>query len=436
MIASIIFIVLFTAGFAFFAKRLLFIKRTIFLGKNKKINDSIAERWKIMFKVAIGQSKIIDRPLAGIMHVIVYLGFILVNVEMLEIIIDGIFHTHRTFAFTGGFYTFLINGFEFFALAVIIACITFLVRRNIGKVKRFHSAEMTTWPKSDANIILFTEIALMSAFLIMNASDGLLQLAGNEHYVKTGDFLISGMLMPLFENFSESTLIFMERFAWWFHITGVLIFMNYVSYSKHLHIFLAFPNVFYSKLTKTGYLSAMESVKKEVELMMSDPYAEPPADEEETEPEKFGASDIQDLSWKTILDAFTCTECGRCTSVCPANITGKILSPRKLLMDVRDRSEMISKEIDKQQKDYKADEKNLFNFITPEEVWACTTCNACAEVCPVNTNHTEIIFSLRRYLVMEESSAPAALNMSFKNIENNGAPWQYSPEDRLLWLEE
>jgi len=389
-----------------------------------------------MFKVAIGQSKMVSRPFAGLLHIIVYVGFLFVNIEMMEIILDGIFHTHRIFSFTGSFYTVLINGFEFFAAAVIFACIIFLIRRNIGKLKRFHSKEMTAWPKKDANIILFTEIALMSAFLIMNATDKSLQNLGSEHYVETGRFILSGYLIPLFQNFSESALILIERSAWWFHIIGVLIFLNYVTYSKHLHIFLAFPNVFYSKLEKLGYLASMPSVRKEVELMMGDPYAEPEAEDPDAIPVKFGANDIRDFSWKTLLDGFTCTECGRCTSVCPANLTGKLLSPRKLIMDIRDRSEEVGKAVKKQLEIYKPDSKTLFDYITPEEVWACTTCNACAEACPVNINHLDVIFSLRRYLVMEQSSAPSALNMSFKNIENNGAPWQYSPEDRLLWLEE
>ncbi len=436
MISSLIFISLLAVAFVFFAKRILFIKRNILLGQKLKISDNSPKRWQLMLSVAIGQSKMVKRPLAGIMHIFVYVGFLLVNIEMLEIMLDGVFHTHRLFSFMGGFYSFLINSFEFFAMAVIVACVVFLVRRNVGKLKRFHSAEMTKGPKSDANIILFTEIALMSAFLVMNASDALLQNLGSPHYVATGSFYISSQLMPLFQNLSEGTLIFIERFAWWFHITGVLVFMNYVTYSKHLHIFLAFPNVYYSKLTKIGHLPSMESVRKEVELMMSDPYAAPANDAAQDEPAKFGASDVHDFSWKTLLDAYTCTECGRCTSVCPANLTGKKLSPRKLLMDVRDRSEEIGKQMDIQKADYKSDQKSLLSYIASEEIWACTTCNACAVACPVNINHTEIIYSLRRYLVMEQSSAPASLNNCFKNIENNGAPWQFSPEDRLLWAEE
>ncbi len=436
MISSLIFISLLALAFTFFAKRILFIKRNILLGRKEKISDNSPKRWQLMLSVAIGQSKMVKRPLAGILHIFVYVGFLFVNIEMLEILLDGIFNTHRLFSFTGGFYTFLINSFEFFAIAVILACIVFLVRRNIGKLKRFHSAEMTKGPKFDANIILFTEIALMSAFLLMNASDAVLQSIGSEHYVNTGKFAISSQLMPLIQNLSEGTLIFIERFAWWFHIVGVLIFMNYVTYSKHLHIFLAFPNVYYSKLSKIGYLPSMESVRKEVALMMSDPYAAPANDSEQDEPEKFGVSDVQDFSWKTLLDAYTCTECGRCTSVCPANLTGKKLSPRKLLMDVRDRSEQIGNQLDAQKSNYKPDGISLLDYIAPEEIWACTTCNACAVACPVNINHTEIIYSLRRYLVMEQSSAPASLNNCFKNIENNGAPWQFSPEDRLLWTEE
>ncbi len=435
MISSVLFIVFFAMAITFFVKRILYIKRNILLGKKETINNQPAERWKMMFRVAIGQSKMVKRPLAGILHIFIYVGFLLVNIEMLEIILDGVFNSHRLFSFMGGFYSFLINSFEFFALSVIIACFVFLLRRNVVKLPRFHSAEMTKGPKSDANAILLTEIALMTAFLSMNAADSLLQEIGSAHYAQTGTFIISSLLKPLFAGFSESTLIFIERGAWWFHIIGVLIFMNYVTYSKHLHIFLAFPNVYFSKLKAKGYLPNMESVRKEVELMLSpNPYSNSSSENEE--PVKFGASDISDFSWKTLLDAYTCTECGRCTSVCPANITGKKLSPRKLFMDIRDRSESIGNAMDLQKANFQPDDKNLLNLITPEEVWACTTCNACAEVCPVNINHTEVIFSLRRFLVMEQSSAPAALNMCFKNIENNGAPWQFSPEDRLLWTEE
>lgn len=367
------------------------------------------------------------------MHILVYAGFIIVNIEMLEILIDGILGTHRLFAFSGNFYTILISVFEFFALAVMSACLVFLLRRNVVRVKRFWNKEMTIWPRTDANIILITEILLMSAILTMNASDSIIQSYGDSHYPNAGSFPVSSLIQPLLAGLSANSLIFIERFCWWFHIVGVLAFLNYIPYSKHFHVFLAFPNVYYSKLKPRGEISNMPAVMKEVKLMLIE---DDTATEEEADAEEitFGAKDTKDLTWKNLMDAYSCTECGRCTAVCPASTTGKKLSPRKILMDTRDRLEIVGKNLDKKGKDFN-DGKSLFDYITHEELWACTTCNACTLECPVNIDHVSIIIDMRRYLVMEEAAAPGELNTIFTNIENNGAPWQFSHEDRLLWTE-
>lgn len=383
-----------------------------------------------MARVAIGQSKMLKRPVSAILHILVYVGFIIVNIEMLEILIDGVAGTHRVFSFAGPLYTFLISSFEVFALAVMFGCLIFFLRRNIIRVKRFRSTEMKLWPRSDANIILITELFLMSAILIMNASDSILQARHESHYVEVGSFLISGLLQPLFVGLPDTSLIFIERFCWWFHIVGVFAFLNYIPYSKHFHVFLAFPNVYYSKLEPHGKITNMPSITKEIKLMLSGIMDAPVEGEEE--PGQFGAKDSKDFTWKSLMDAYTCTECGRCTSACPANITGKKLSPRKIMMDIRDRLEYLGKNIRKSGEGFK-DEKSLFDEISTEELWACTTCNACSYECPVNIDPVSLIIDMRRYLVMEKAAAPAELNAIFSNIENNGAPWQYSNEDRLLW---
>jgi len=326
---------------------------------------------------------------SGIMHILVYAGFIIVNIEMLEILIDGIFGTHRLFAFFGNVYTVLVSVFEFFAFAVLFACIIFLIRRNILRIKRFWNKEMTLWPRTDANIILITEIFLMSAILTMNASDSILQSYADNHYVNVGSFPVSSLIQPLLAGLSVNSLIFIERFCWWFHIIGVLAFLNYIPYSKHFHVFLAFPNVYYSKLKPIGEISNMPSVTKEVRLMLNEDTSVP-AEEEETEEITFGAKNIKDLTWKNLMDSYSCTECGRCTSSCPANITGKKLSPRKIIMDTRDRLEIVGKNIDRKGKEFD-DGKSLFDLITKEELWACTTCNACTQECPVNIDHLSII---------------------------------------------
>jgi len=432
MISSIIFSVILLAAIFLFYRNVSIISHNIKLGRKIQINDNKPLRWKTMFLVAIGQSQMVKRPLAGALHIIVYLGFIIVNIEMLEILIDGVTGTHRILSFLP-FYPFIVSTFEVLAVLVILACIIFLLRRNVVKVRRFHLAEMKSWPRLDANIILLTEILLMSAFLSMNAADNVLQSLGSEHYHITGAFLISGYLAQFFSGLGEHSLILIERGGWWFHIIGVLAFLNYVPYSKHFHIFLAFPNVFYSKLKPLTYIANMESVTNEVKIAMGLMEESAVADQEVS---TFGAKDVRDLTWKSLMDAYSCTECGRCTAVCPANLTGKKLSPRKVVMDTRDRLEQIGKALKANDTDIVDNKILLREFITEEEVWACTTCNACAYECPVNIDPVSIIIELRRYMFMEESSAPSPLNAMSTNIENNGAPWQYPAADRGNWTAE
>jgi len=433
MIPSLIFILvlLFAVGLFYFKVRA--IAREIKLGKSVKINDNRLRRWKLMAKVAVGQLKMITRPVAATMHILVYVGFIIVNIEMLEILIDGISGTHRFFSFTGNLYPVLISSFEIFGVAVILGCIIFLSRRNIIRIKRFWSSEMKLWPRSDANIILVTEIFLMSAILTMNATDGILQMRNNPHYPPVGSFLLSGLIQPLFSGLPDGTLTFLERFCWWFHIVGVLAFLNYIPYSKHFHVFLSFPNVWYSKLDPMGKMAHMPSITREIKMMLSG-NVEYNASGGNEEMGQFGSRDCRDFTWKVLMEAYTCTECGRCTSSCPANLTGKKLSPRKVVMDMRDRLEYLGRNIRKHGIGF-TDDKSLLNFITAEELWACTTCNACTTECPVNIDPVTMIVEMRRYLVMEKAAAPAELNAIFSNIENNGAPWQYSNEDRLLWAD-
>lgn len=437
-LGNIIFIIILIGLIALFAYQVGKIRRNINLGRDIDRSDQPGKRWALMTRVALGQSKMVVRPLAGIMHIFIYVGFVIINIEVLEIIIDGIFGTHRVFAFLGGFYSFLIGSFEILAVLVLLACVVFLIRRNIGRLRRFHAREMTSWPKSDGNLILIIEILLMVAFLSMNGADYVLQQRGVEHYIEAGAFPVSGALETFFGGYSTSTLIGIERGAWWFHIIGILLFLNYLPISKHFHIILAFPNVYYSNLNQKGQFKNMSRVTDEVKLMMNpdaDPYAAPPEGEAPPD-EKFGAKDVGDLHWKNLMDAYSCTECGRCTSECPANMTGKLLSPRKIMMDTRDRLQEVGKNIDKHGKDYSDDKSLLHDYITPEELWACTTCNACVEACPVNINPLEIIVDLRQYLVMEESKAPSELNTMFTNVENNGAPWAFPASDRLKWAEE
>lgn len=431
MIAQIIFIILLAVAIYLFAQNAGKVRRNILLGRDTDRSDQPARRWKVMAEVALGQTKMTKRPVAAILHFFIYVGFVIINLEVLEIMIDGIFGSHRIFAKPlGGLYGFLIGAFEVLAVLVLIACIVFLARRNILKLKRFNGVEMTEWPKSDANYILLVEICLMTAFLTMNAADYKLQLLQVSHYVQAGSFPVSSLIASLLSN-NTDTLVITERVCWWVHIVGILAFLNYLPYSKHFHILLAFPNTYYSKLEPQGEFTNMASVTNEVKAML-DPSFIP---ESTGEIARFGAKDATDLTWKNLLDAYTCTECGRCTSVCPANITGKLLSPRKIMMDTRDRITEVGNNIDKHGKDHNDGKALLDNYITREELWACTTCNACVEACPVNINPLEIITEMRRYIVMEESQAPASLNNMFGNVENNGAPWKYSNAERLNWVE-
>ena len=406
------------------------ISRNIRLGREVNRSDRKTERWLTMIKVALGQSKMVARPLAGILHIFVYAGFVIINIEVLEILIDGIAGTHRIFSFVGSLYNFLIGSFEVLALLVWVACVIFLIRRNVIKLKRFRMPELTKWPRTDANIILITEILLMTAFITMNAADSVLQSRGFEHYITAGSFPVSVYLKNGFSSMSSESLMMIERICWWFHIVGILAFLNYIPYSKHFHILLAFPNTWYSNLDKKGKFNEMENVSREVLLMLDPSTNVPPVIEGESQ--KFGAKDIYDLTWKQLMDSYSCTECGRCTSECPANQTGKLLSPRKIMMDTRDRLEEVGRGIDKAGKDFK-DDKSLLNYISEEELWACTSCNACVQACPVNIDPLSIIIDMRRYLVMEESKVPSELATMFNKIENNGAPWQFAQADRLNW---
>jgi ferredoxin len=436
MISNVIFFLLLAAGFGFFARSVGKIIRNIKLGRDVVINDRPAERWKTMALVALGQSKMVTRPVAGFFHIIIYVGFVIINIELLEIIIDGLLGTHRVFAEPlGSLYDFLIGSFEILAFGVLLACVVFLARRNVIHLKRFMSRELKGWPGRDANIILITEIVLMSLFLFMNAADQVLQQRGESHYIVAGSFPVSSFLTGLLSGMDTPTLIAFERACWWLHIIGILAFLNYVPFSKHFHILISFPNTWYSKLDKKGKFSNLESVTNEVKLML-DPSAVPPPSDPGSAPLRFGAKDVRDLTWKNLMDAYSCTECGRCTSVCPANITGKALSPRKIMMDTRDRIEEVGKNIDLHGKDHDDGKSLLNDYITPEELWACTTCNACVDACPVNIDPLSIIVDMRRYMVMEQSSAPTELNGMFSKIENNGAPWQFSPADRMNWVKE
>ncbi|WP_396183131.1 4Fe-4S dicluster domain-containing protein [Flavobacterium sp.] len=435
---NILFLIILGLGFGYFALNVKKIVRNIKLGQQVNRTDNSSERRKNMTMIALGQSKMLKRPIAGFLHIIVYVGFIIINLELLEIVIDGLFGTHRVFSFMGGFYDVLIASFEILAVLVLVSVIIFWLRRNVIKLKRFVSSDLKSWPKNDANYILYFEIVLMSLFLIMNAADLWLQEMNVHHYNQAGSFPISQFISPLFNGLSEGVVIVIERTAWWLHICGILVFLNYLYFSKHLHILLAFPNTYFADLNEKGKFDNLESVTNEVKLMM-DPSADPFAAQAnpETIPSKFGASDVQDLNWVQLLNAYTCTECGRCTSSCPANLTGKKLSPRKIMMDTRDRLEEVGKIIDLNKGVFVPDNKSLLNdYITTEELWACTSCNACVEECPVNISPLSIIMDMRRYLVMEQSAAPMPINAMMTNIENNGAPWQYNQMDRLNWKEE
>jgi heterodisulfide reductase subunit C/uncharacterized membrane protein len=437
-VSNIIFLIILIGASGLFTKNLLRIRRNILLGRDIDRTDNSSKRWSTLIRVALGQGKMVTRPVAGFLHILVYVGFLLINIEVLEIVLDGIFGTHRLFAFMGGSYNMLIAIFEVLAFLVLVSCAIFLVRRNVMNIRRFGMREMKGWPKSDANLILIFEILLMSALLTMNASDALLQAREYGHYITAGTFPISQFIQPALAGLPDNSLFAIERITWWFHIVGILGFLNYIIVSKHLHIVFAFPNTYYSNLDAKGRFTNMESVTAEVKMMM-DPNADPFAADAGGDEENagvFGAKDATDLNWVQLMNAYTCTECGRCSSECPANLTGKKLSPRKIMMDTRDRIEEIGSNLDKHGKDYSDGKSLLDDYISREEIWACTSCNACTQACPVNIDPLSIILDLRRYAVMEESSAPTELNMMFTNVENNGAPWQMPATDRLNWAEE
>jgi len=437
---NIIFTLLLVTAGGFFARNVGRIKRNIYLGRSIDRTDRSKERWGNMARIALGQSKMVKRPIAGILHVVVYVGFILINIELLEIVVDGIAGTHRIFApYLGGFYNVLIASFEICAALVLIAVIAFWCRRNVIKIQRFWKDEMKGWPKLDADLILYFEVVLMGLFLTMNGADLAIQtnFADTPHYVQAGAFPVSQWITPLFDGMELSSLILVERTAWWMHIIGIFCFLNYLYYSKHLHILLAFPNTFLANLRPKGQFNNNANVTAEVKLMM-DPSADPYAVADDTaEVEKFGASDVMDLNQVQLLNAYTCTECGRCTSECPANQTGKKLSPRKIMMDTRDRLTEVGDNIEKNKGQFVDDGKQLLgDYITNEELWACTSCNACTEACPVDIDPLSIIMEMRQYLVMEESAAPTDLNNMMSNIENNGAPWPFNQQDRANWVQE
>ena len=434
-IENIIFILIFVFAVSLFIINLRKIISNIKLGKDIDRSDNKRLRFRNMIRVAFGQSKMFNRPIAAFLHLLIYVGFVIINIEVVEIIIDGIFGTHRFLAhiINENLYSFLIASFEILAFLVLFSCFAFLSRRNIIRIKRFFGNEMTSWPKTDANLILIFEILLMFAFILMNTSDQILQSRNIDHYITAGAFPISSLIVPFLDHLTTSNLIFIERFTWWFHILGILAFLNYVLISKHLHIFFAFPSTYYANLNKLGKFDNLDSVTNEVKLML-DPNADPfaaPQNQNQSNVSLFGAKDATDLNWVQLLNSYSCTECGRCSSVCPANQTGKLLSPRKIMMDTRDRIEEIGK-----LKDKKDNKSLLGDYITKEELWACTTCNACTDACPINLDPLSIIVDLRRYLVMEESAAPTELNNMFSNVENNGAPWQFPAADRLKWLDE
>ena len=432
LIQQILFIVVALTATWLFSKKVMQIRRNILLGKDENLTDNPGKRWKNLLLLALGQKKMFRYPLVAIMHFVIYAGFIIINSEVLEIVIDGIAGTHRIFGpVLGMFYNFIIDFFEILALGVIIVCIAFLARRNLINLQRFRKHDLDGWPRSDANYILITEIILMTLFLTMNSADKALQLNGVAHY-HSYNFIFSGMAGSMFQHITPATLLAIERSCWWLHIIGIFAFLNYLPYSKHLHILLAFPNAYYGRLTPKGKMDNMENVQQEVTYMFKPELAPANAD---TEVHKFGAKDVFDLSWKTLLDAYSCTECGRCTMACPANQTGKLLNPRKIMMDTRDRTEEAGRNINLNKKFVPDNKTLLHDYITTEELRACTSCNACVEECPVSINPLSIILELRRSLVMEESNAPQEWNAMFSNIENNFAPWKFSPEERDAWAD-
>ena len=434
IVQQVLFILVAIAAIYIFAKKVMEMRRNILLGRDEDLTDRPGERWKNMALLALGQKKMFKKPLPAFLHLAVYAGFVIINAEILEIFLDGVLGKHRLFVpLLGGLYSYLIGFFEVLAALVLIACVIFLARRNIVKVRRLNMKELSGWPREDANLILITEIVLMTLFLTMNTADQVLQSHGAEHYTLTAPFWITGHLTGIFAGMSDSALMGLERTCWWLHIIGIFAFLNYLPYSKHFHILLAFPNAYYGKLMPQGEAKNMPEIQNEVLYMMEPDKA--PAVTGETDHKRFGAKDVTDLSWKNLLDAYSCTECGRCTEQCPANITGKKLSPRKIMMDTRDRLEEVGKNVNANGGSFKDDGKSLLNdYITTEELRACTTCQACVEACPVSIDPLSIIMQLRRNLVMEDSNAPQEWNLMFGNIENNMAPWKFSPDDRGAWV--
>ena len=433
IVQQVLFLAITILAVLLFIKNVKNIRRNILLGRKVDLSDNKSERWKKVLLLALGQKKMFTYPLVAVLHLMIYAGFIIINLEILEIILDGIFGTHRMFAAPlGSVYAALINSFELLAFLVLTACVVFLIRRNVIKIDRLNRRELDGFPRTDANLILITEIILMTLFLIMNATDGALQ----QHYGnnnQTGSFFVSGLIAKIFSGMNTSTLAGIEKTCWWLHIIGVFAFLNYLPYSKHLHIILGFPNTYYSNIKPMGKFTNMNEIQNEVLYAMQPELA--PAGE--AAPGKFGAKDIADLTWKNLMDAYSCTECGRCTAACPANITGKKLNPRKIMMDTRDRMEEIGRNIDKNSSQFVDDGKTLLHsYITEEELRACTTCQACVEECPVSISPLDIIVQLRRHLIMEESNAPQEWNTMFSNVENNFAPWKFSPDDRDRWAEE
>ena len=442
MISQLLFIVLLVVGFGFFSFNISKIRKNISLGKPLDRSDNKAQRIKTTLLVALGQKKMFQRIVPALLHLFIYVAFLFTSTELIEIIADGISGSHRFFLHKlGWIYVLLISTIEVLSVLAFISTLYFLVRRNLLQVPRFKMSEMTGWPKLDGNIILYLEIVLLVCVFTMNGADEALFLQGKSHVPGTGSFgfLISSFTAPYFFNyFDVETLIILERVGWWGHILVVFGFLNYLPYSKHFHIVMAFPNTYFSNLNKKGAFNNLSSVKEEV-LKMFDPSFDPyaiPAEGEDSVPDRFGAKDVEDLTWKSLMDAYTCTECGRCTSACPASQTGKLLSPRKIIMDTRDRLEEVGANKRNNGPDFKDNKSLLGDYISEEEIWACTSCNACVQECPVSIDPLSIIIDLRRYLVMEESKVPSELAGMLTNIENNGAPWQFAKADRNNWIDE